>query len=148
MPNHSMDKANKVKTELRKTGELARLATQIRMAQLMAKHGLDDDALIKKYLIPLLQAEKIQFEEVTKLDSEGKISHELEELRVPDNGIRLKALEMAFNLTGAYHESKVQINKEYGEGGDGSGQPASITVNIIDVSRSDRRTLTTEADRA
>jgi hypothetical protein len=58
---------------------------------LLAKHGLDDDSLIEKHLIPLLQAQETKYFAYTR---QGK--RLLLERNVAAHSIRANALDMAF----------------------------------------------------
>lgn len=72
-------------------------AIQKTAPELLAKHGLDDDSLIKDHLIPLLQAEKVSYFPYTR---KGK---RLLLTRVnKDNSIRATALDTAFKVRGLY----------------------------------------------
>jgi hypothetical protein len=63
-------------------------------AELLEQLGLRDSALIEKHLKPLLSAERVMF-----FHHKGKVT---DKRIVPDNDTRLKGLDMAFKLWGAY----------------------------------------------
>jgi hypothetical protein len=65
--------------------------------ELLAEHGLDDDSLIEKHLIPLLQAQKTKYFAYTR---KGK--RLLLERNVPAHSIRANALDVAFKIRGLY----------------------------------------------
>ena len=72
-------------------------AIQKTAPELLAKHGLDDDALIKEHLWPLLKAEKVSYFPYTR---KGK---RLLLTRVnADNSIRATALDTTFKVRGLY----------------------------------------------
>lgn len=65
--------------------------------ELLAKHGLDDDSLIRNHLVPLLNAEKVSYFPYTR---KGK---RLLLTRVnADNSIRATALDTTFKVRGLY----------------------------------------------
>lgn len=64
------------------------------MPQVLERHGLTDDALIEKYLKPLLVAKETKF-----FAFQGEVieTHDVEAL-----GIRKEALDMTFRLKGSF----------------------------------------------
>ena len=85
-PNNPSASANQAIKSIQKTAP-----------ELLAKHGLDDDSLIKNHLIPLLQAERISYFPYTR---KGK---RLLLTRVnADNSIRATALDTTFKVRGLY----------------------------------------------
>ena len=67
---------------------------RLKMPEILDEHGLTDEALIEKYLKPLLEAQEVRF-----FQNKGKVTGTR---RVPANAIRLKALDLAFRLKGSY----------------------------------------------
>jgi hypothetical protein len=75
---------------------------------LLAKHGLDDDSLIEKHLIPLLQAQETKYFAYT---SQGK--RLLLERNVAAHSIRANALDMAFKIRGLYVREQENKGPEF-----------------------------------
>jgi len=70
---------------------------RLKMPELLDRHGLTDYALIEKHLKPLLHATETKF-----FQHKGKVT---DSRTVPDNAVRLDALDMAFRLKGSYAKS-------------------------------------------
>ena len=64
------------------------------MPELMDDLGLTEKNLMEKHLLPLLAATTIKH-----FQYEGKVK---QECKIPDNRARLRALDMALHLIGAY----------------------------------------------
>ena len=79
---------------LSQSGHQALKAIRLRMPELMDDLGLTDTALIEKHLVPLLSAKTTKY-----FQRQGRVEQKRE---VADNDARLKALDMAFKLKGAY----------------------------------------------
>jgi hypothetical protein len=75
---------------------------------LLAKHGLDDDSLIEKHLIPLLQAQETKYFAYTR---QGK--RLLLERNVAAHSIRANALDMAFKIRGLYVREQENKGPEF-----------------------------------
>ena len=71
-----------------------------RMPQVLEKAGLTDEALIHKYLIPLLNAKETKF-----FAFQGEV---VETQDVEALGIRKDALDMTFRLKGSYAPTNIQ----------------------------------------
>ena len=65
-----------------------------KMSDVLDRHGLTDDALVKDYLRPLMKANEVQF-----FQHQGIV---LDKRVVPALGIRSGALDMALKLKGSY----------------------------------------------
>jgi hypothetical protein len=87
---------------------------RIRVAapELLAKHGLDDDSLIDKYLKPLLNAEETKF-----FQHEGRV---IETRNVAALGIRDSALDKTLKIRGLYAQPN-----------DSSVNLRDLTFNVI-----------------
>ena len=75
---------------------------------LLAKHGLDDDSLIEKHLIPLLKAQETKYFAYTR---QGK--RLLLERNVAAHSIRANALDMAFKIRGLYVREQENKGPEF-----------------------------------
>jgi hypothetical protein len=90
------------------SGAQALAAIQKTAPELLAKHGLDDDSLIEKHLIPLLQAQETKYFAYTR---QGK--RLLLERNVPAHSIRANALDMAFKIRGLYVREQENKGPEF-----------------------------------
>jgi len=90
------------------SGAQALAAIQKTAPELLAKHGLDDDALIEKHLIPLLQAQETKYFAYTR---QGK--RLLLERNVAAHSIRANALDMAFKIRGLYVREQENKGPEF-----------------------------------
>ncbi len=79
-------------------------ALKARFSDVMEKHGLTDDTLVTKYLLPLLNAKETRF-----FAHQGIV---LDKRDVPDNGTRTSALDMAFRLKGSYPKNGDDVRAE------------------------------------
>lgn len=113
---------------------------QSKMPELMARVGLTDEYLINERLKPLLVAEETKFFKTTQDVVEieyvdgAPVKHERKELVIEQrnviaNDIRLRALDMAFKLTGSYAQRNAGLDETPGA----DGEPMKINVNIIHV---------------
>src|ERR1700733_369090 len=93
---------------------------RLKMPEILDKYGLTDEALIEKYLKPLLEAKEVQV-----CQSKGKVTGTR---RVPANAIRLKALDLAFRLKGSYTAPSNEKSDEKG-----------IEVIVVDLPRPQNR---------
>ena len=75
-------------------GHQALEAIRVTMPAVLARHGLTDDSLIEKYLLPLLNAKETKF-----FAYEGRVCDEKD---VVAWGPRRDGLDMAFKLRGDY----------------------------------------------
>jgi hypothetical protein len=78
----------------RQSGYQAMEQLRGRVPDLLDKHGLSEDALIDKYLRPLLK-----WEETILFQKDGKVT---QKVRVADGRLRHSALRTAFELHGSY----------------------------------------------
>ena len=74
---------------------------QERMPQVLERHGLTDDALIEKYLKPLLVAKETKF-----FAHQGEV---IETRDVAALGIRKEALDITFRLKGSFAPIEQQL---------------------------------------
>jgi len=74
---------------------------QATMPQVLERHGLTDDALIEKYLKPLLVAKETKF-----FAHQGEV---IETRQVEALSIRKEALDMTFRLKGSYAPVEQQL---------------------------------------
>jgi hypothetical protein len=110
----------------RQSGYQAMEQLRGRVPDLLDKHGLSEDALIDKYLRPLLEADKTIF-----FQKDGRVK---EERKVADGSIRHSALRTAFELHGSY-APKVYDNKGANAGGftlilDAPRPDHSLPINV------------------
>ena len=77
-----------------KSGSNALADTRKRLLSTMEVYGLTDAALVRDYLVPMLNATK-----TITASYEGQITDTME---MADNGARLSSLDMAFKLKGSY----------------------------------------------
>jgi hypothetical protein len=92
-------------------------------ADLLEGHGLSDTTLIDKYLKSQLNARTVKF-----FQHKGKVTG----MRiVPDNDARLKALDMTFELGGAYPPTDAKLEEQKG-----------VAVILVDIPRPGGRQLT------
>jgi len=87
-----------------------------KMSEVLDRNGLTDEALISKYLKPLLTAEETLF-----FQHQGIV---LDKRRVAALGIRSGALDMALKLKGSYPKNG------NGDAANGNGGPAQIIINL------------------
>jgi hypothetical protein len=86
--------------------------------EILARMGLTDEALVERYLLPLMNAEETKF-----FQKDGKIT---ETADVVAWGPRREGLDMAFKLRGAYDEGKKS---------DAAG-PSTVTIEVVDIAGS------------
>ena len=81
-------------------GHQALEGIRLKFPHLLDKHGLTDEALIEKYLKPLLKAKETKF-----FAFQGEVieTHDVEAL-----GIRKEALDMTFRLKGSYAPTNIE----------------------------------------
>jgi phage terminase small subunit len=79
-----------------------------KMPQLLDRRGLTDDALIKKYLKPALEATSTRRVTHIYQEVEGKTEEIVEEQQEPNWDARLRALDMTFKLKGSYAPTNVE----------------------------------------
>jgi hypothetical protein len=92
---------------------------KLKVPELLERLGFTDIALIEKYLKPLLNARMLKF-----FRHKGKVT----DMRiVPDNDARLKGLDMAFKLSGAYAQTDPKLE-----------QPVGVKVILVDIPRPGR----------
>lgn len=96
---------------------------RIKAPQLLAKHGLDDDTLIEKYLKPALEANETEFAKF-----EGKITDSREVIAW---GPRLQALDMTAKIRGLYVQPAEQSTINLRD----------VTFNVIYEKRDKPKTL-------
>lgn len=113
------------------SGSQALSGIRVKMPQVLARHGLTEDALVTKYLLPLLNAEETIFAQKDGLFTDSR--------DVVDNGTRRAALDMTFKV-GGYYRGADDEDK-------GDASLTKITVVIEDVSREGARTITAKAER-
>lgn len=96
-----------------------------KMPDVLDRHGFTDDALIDKYLRPLLSAR------ITKVFAhKGKIK---DRVQLSDNETRRQTLDMAFRLKGAYSpktEEEARVTQQF----------TGPTVIVLDLPRPKRET--------
>jgi len=104
-------------------GQQALQNLKLKTPELLDRLGLGDGTLIEKYLKPLLSAEMVKF-----FQHKGKVT----DMRiVPDNDARLKALDMTFELGGAYPPTDPKLEEQKG-----------VAVILVDIPRPGGRNLT------
>ena len=108
-------------------GDQALQNLKLKMPDLLERLGLGDVALIEKHLKPQLNAQMVKF-----FQHEGKVT---DKRIVPDNDARLKALDMAFNLGGAYAPTDQKL-----------AEPTGVQVILVDIPRPGGRELTAAAN--
>lgn len=94
-----------------------------KMPEVLDRHGLTDDALINKYLLPLLNAKTTKH-----FAHQGKVK---DTRHYADNTTRRETLDMAFKLKGAYApktEEEAHISQQF----------MGPTVLILDIPRPKR----------
>jgi hypothetical protein len=97
---------------------------KLKMPDLLERLGLGDVTLIEKHLKPLLSAEMVKF-----FQYKGKVT---DKRIVPDNDTRLKGLDIAFKLRGAYAPTDHKL-----------AEPTGVQVILVDIPR--QRNLTNPA---
>ena len=109
----------------RQSGFQAMEGLRAKFSDLLDRHGLTDDALIDKYLLPLLSAKTTKhFAHHGKIVSTRSYS---------DNTTRFNALDATFRLKGAYSpktEEEARINQQF----------TGPTVIVLDLPRPKRPT--------
>jgi hypothetical protein len=73
-----------------------------RVPELLERHGLGEEVLIEKYLLPLLEAEETKFFPTGITVAVGKKNKKVFQVNVQALGTRLAALRTAFELHGSY----------------------------------------------
>jgi len=98
---------------------------RIRVAapELLAKHGLDDDSLIREYLKPLLSAEETKF-----FQHEGRVT---DQRNVAALGIRHSALDTTLKIRGLYVQPSEQASISLRD----------VTFNVIYEKRDKQKTI-------
>ena len=81
-----------------------------RVPDLLAQHGIGEEVLIEKYLIPLLNAEETKFFPAGL----GPPRRKVYRVNVQDLGIRHSALRTAFELHGSYAPRDPKEAAQYG----------------------------------
>jgi phage terminase small subunit len=102
-----------------------------KMADVMDRHGLTDDVLVEKYLVPLLKANTTKF-----FAHEGTVKDSRE---VEDNDTRTRSLDMAFKLKGSYApktQEEAAVNQSF----------LGPTVIVLDLPRPKRPALDVPAE--
>jgi hypothetical protein len=92
---------------------------KLKVPELLGRLGLSDGTLIEKHLKPQLNAYTVKF-----FQHKGKVT---DKRIVPDNDARLKALDMALKLSGAYAQTDPTL-----------AQPVGVQVILVDVPRPGR----------
>jgi hypothetical protein len=100
---------------------------QLKVPEFLDQYGLTDEALIEKHLKPLLNATQVKH-----FQHNGEVT---DSRRVPDNGTRIKALDMAFRLHGSYSSRKME-----------EAEKKTVQVIVADVPRPQNR-LPAPSDR-
>jgi hypothetical protein len=103
-PKHPRQSAYQALESIRKTAP-----------ELLARHGLDDDSLMDKHLLPLMKAERSVF-----AVSDGHFS---DERKRPDWPARKDGLDMAFKIRGLYVREQEGKNPEFSVVIDSSHRP-------------------------
>jgi hypothetical protein len=85
----------------KQSGSNALADTRKRLLAAMDTFGMTDVALVRDYLLPLLNATKTEFAK-----HEGRITDSVE---VADNSTRLSSLDMALKLKGAYPKAEADV---------------------------------------
>ena len=87
-------------------------AIQKTAPELLAKHGLDDDSLIEKHVIPLLNAEETKF--FTLPVGKGKDRRlQIESRKTANWTARQNGLDMAFKIRGLYVREQENKGPEF-----------------------------------
>jgi hypothetical protein len=115
-------KAGYSEKNLAQSGHQALKAIRLRAPELMDDLGLSLRVLIEKHLVPLLSATTIKH-----FQYKGKVK---QVFKIPDNSARLRALNIALILLGAYATTDSKLN-----------EPKGIEVIIVDVPRPDRSAI-------
>jgi len=87
-----------------------------KMSDVLDRHGLTDDSLVKDYLRPLLKADETLF-----FQHQGIV---LDKRRVAALGIRSSALDMALKLKGSYPKNG------NGDSTNNGGGPPQIVIHL------------------
>ena len=103
------------------SGRTALYNTRKRLTSTMEVFGLTDAALVRDYLIPLMNATKVEYYAKDGIVTDERI--------VEDNGTRKDTLRMAFQLKGAFPK----------EQGDGPSHLNITIANTIDVNKTEDR---------
>ena len=98
------------------SGQQALKAIRLRMPELLDDLGSTESALIEKYLVPLLSSKTTRY-----FRRVGRVGQKRE---VADNNARLKALDMALWLRGAYAPTDLKL-----------AEPTGVKVILMDTSR-------------
>ncbi len=106
----------------RQSGYQAMQQIRGRVPDLMARNGLDENTLIYKYLLPLLEAEETIF---TQFKGKFKDQRQVAALTV-----RLNALREAFRLHGSYAPRDPKEAEQFG-----------IKVVVVDIPRPPRNAI-------
>jgi hypothetical protein len=85
-----------------------------RVPELLERHGLGEEVLIEKYLLPLLQAEETKFFPTGITVAVGKEKKTVYQVNVQALGIRHAALGTAFELHGSYAPRDPKEAAQYG----------------------------------
>jgi hypothetical protein len=85
-----------------------------RVPELLARHGIGEDVLIEKYLVPLLDAEETKFFPTGITMRFGKKNKKVYQVNVQALGIRHAALRTAFELHGSYAPKDPKEAAQYG----------------------------------
>jgi hypothetical protein len=94
-----------------------------KMPELLERLGFSDVALVEKHLKPLLNARMVKF-----FQHKGKVT---DKRIVPDNDARLRTLDMAFKLRGAYAPTDPKLE-----------EPLGVQVILVDIPRPRRPVAT------
>jgi hypothetical protein len=121
-------KAGYSEKNLAQSGHQALKAIRLRAPELMDDLGLSLEALIEKHLVPLLSATTTKH-----FQYKGKVK---QARKSPDNAARLRALDMAFLLLGAYPRTDLRLE-----------EPKGVEVIIVDVPRPDRSAINLQLPR-
>jgi hypothetical protein len=85
-----------------------------RVPELLERHGVGEEVLIEKYLLPLLQAEETKFFPTGITVPAGKKNKKVFQVNVQALGTRLAALRTAFELHGSYAPRDPKEAAQYG----------------------------------
>jgi hypothetical protein len=96
---------------------------KLKTPELLDRLGLSDNVLMEKHLKPLLNARKVKF-----FQHKGKVT---DKRIVPDNDTRIKGIDIAFKLRGAYPPTDPKLEEQKG-----------VAVILVDIPRPGGRQLT------
>ncbi len=111
-PALGLGECRRLRSWATQSGAQALAAIQKTAPELLAKHGLDDDSLIEKHLIPLMNAEETKF--FTLPVGKGKDRRlQIESRKTANWSARQNGLDMAFKIRGLYVREQENRGPEF-----------------------------------